>query len=190
MLPGGSKAAYAIVTAALITGFGSAGHAQQPVSQAQNAPAAAGRMVPLSDIEMELQVSGGDGCSGRSMAYRLQILGGAGLVTYTDFGGEPRDAPQQREISTEEIVAVLNQFLRARFLDAQPIYTGCPVALLRGASVQMVSYLTIGASEQKLSLRIGAQRKDVSLFTDYPTDLGQLRDRLVEIGGPKAWRKN
>ncbi len=77
-------------------------------------------MAPLSEIEMELQVSGGDGCSGRCVAYRVQILGGAGLVTYTDFGGEPRDAPQQREISTEEIVAVLNQFLRARFLDAQP----------------------------------------------------------------------
>ena len=68
------------------------------------------------------------------MYYRITMRGD-GLVTLEDLGWgdrRPQQAARTRHINEDEFVAVLNQLLKARFLDAIADYRGGPVAQLRG----------------------------------------------------------
>ena len=50
-------------------------------------------------------------------------------------------------------------------------------------------YGSCGADEPQtdLTLRIGDRRKTVSLYSNYPAELGKLRELVERIGGPQVW---
>ena len=73
--------------------------------------------VPVSDVEIRLVTGGGDGCQGRCVNYRITVHGG-GLVELEDIGSAPRDPARRRSIPSDQVVALVNEALKAGFLDA------------------------------------------------------------------------
>ena len=76
--------------------------------------------VRLSDVEIRWESGGGDGCVGECTIYRVTVQGD-GLVTLEDlgWGNRPPKAPtRRRSIAVEEVVALVNEFLDARFFEA------------------------------------------------------------------------
>ena len=144
--------------------------------------------VPLAEIEMGLELlPSGGGCLGRCPAYRTVILG-TGRVDFDDLGGEPRVRHQQRTIAADEAVSLLNDFLAARFFERPASYDGRQAARRSGDSVQILQHGAADNPTWILSLRVGAQRKSVRLALDEPDELTRLRDRMIALGGPDAWK--
>jgi hypothetical protein len=144
--------------------------------------------VPLSDIEMTLELqAGGGGCLGRCMAYRV-VIHGTGLVDFDDLGGEPRTPHQQRTLAPDETLSLLNDFLSARFFDRPSSDSGRQMAQRNGDSVQILQRGSIDGAFWILSLQLGQQRKAVRLVLDEPDELKRLRERMIAIGGPDAWK--
>jgi hypothetical protein len=143
--------------------------------------------VPLSEVEIRWQCGGGDGCKGGGCTnYRIAVRGD-GRVTLEDLGrggNPPKAAPQQRSISADDAVVLINQLLKARFLEA---FEGTRVAVRKGNS--LFFYGPGGGSGPwvDLTLRVGPSAKTVRVDERTPTELQSLRDRIWKIGGPKAW---
>ena len=145
--------------------------------------------VPLSEMEIRWQSGGGDGCSrpGGCTYYRITVRGD-GRVTLEDLGWGselPKAAPRQRSIPADDVVALINELLEARFLWAPP--EGTRVAVRKGDSLFFL-HGGVGGSGAwvDLTLRVGPSAKTVRL--DKRTgDLRSVEDRIWKIGGPKAW---
>ena len=84
-------------------------------------------LAKLSDIEIRLAYESHGGCLGRCIEYAV-VIRGEGIVEYEDLGGAPRDRPQQRTIPVEEVVSLVDAFIRARFFEALDKYDHEPVA--------------------------------------------------------------
>ena len=143
----------------------------------------------LTDIEIGLGYEGGGGgCVGRCMKYSI-LIRGTGLVEYKDLGGEPRGPERQRSIAVDQVVSLLNEFLRARFLEAPPNYPPVPVGVRDGDSVLFPGRVAApDGLSWDVTLRVGTQTKKVHLYDkDFPAEFGRLRDLVDNIGGPKAW---
>jgi hypothetical protein len=156
--------------------------AQQSATNAPVLPASA----KLADVEMRLVSGGSGGCLGRCIKYAV-LVRGDGVVEYEDIGGEPRDPFQRRTIPIAEAVALLNEFVRARFFEAPARYDHYRVARRDADSVHFDRHSQSDGPEWDLTLRLGTQVKTVHLYIGFPVEFGRLRDLLVAIGGPKAW---
>ena len=126
------------------------------------------------------------GCVGRCIAYRV-VIRGDGVVEYNDLGGEPRDPPQRRTIPVDEVVSLVNEFVRTRFVDAPAKYVGDSKYLREGDSLRLLGSGGADGPEWDLTLRVGTLVKTVHLYMGFPAQFGRLRDLVERIGGPKAW---
>jgi len=140
----------------------------------------------LSDIEVQLAFETHGGCYGRCIKYRVAVRGD-GVVQYEDLGNEPRDQPQRRTIAIDEVVSLVNDFVRARFSDAPARYDEEPVAFRRGDLLNFALRGGADGPDWDLTLRVGSHVKTIHLYKGFPIELGRLRDRVESIGGPKAW---
>jgi hypothetical protein len=142
----------------------------------------------LTEVEIRLSfLGGGGGCVGRCLKYNV-VIRGAGTVEYEDVGQEPRDPRQRRVIPVDDVVALVNEFLRVRFLDAADRYGHAPAAVREGDALRFGYPGSVDGGEWDLTLRIGAVVKTVHLrYPTMPDDLRRLRDLVDNIGGPKAW---
>ena len=137
--------------------------------------------IALNQVELRLQRT-----SGRfSSIYDITIRGD-GTVEYRD-AGEP-DLLQVRSVSTDDVIALVNEFIAAGFLEARESYRGKLALVRQGNGVLLKTLGGPGdASEIRLMLRIGERVKRVSLVEDYPEALGRLPELVDRIGGPNAW---
>lgn len=143
--------------------------------------------VKLSDLEIGLALlGGGGGCSGRCMKYNVRVRGN-GLVEFQDLGGEPRLPFQRRRVPVDDVVALVDAFVRARFFAALPSYNGSRAARRVGDSIHFDIRVMSDGQNWDLTLRLGTQLKTVRLYYDYPDELGRLRDMVDKMGGPQAW---
>ena len=148
-----------------------------------------------ADVEIQWQNGGGDGCASAHCAdYRI-TLRGDGVVRTEDlgWGGQPpRQGIQTRSIAADEFVAVLNQLLDARFLDANADLVRLRVAAKKGDVFYF--YYSGGGNDSPwvdLTLRAGSYRKTVRLHdmeTTTPAALRAVRDRIRSIGGVEGER--
>lgn len=140
----------------------------------------------LSDIEVRLAYEGHGGCVGRCIKYRV-VIHGDGVVEYEDLGGEPREPFRRRTIAIDEVVGLVNEFVRARFFEASASYENEPVAIRQGDALHFALRGGVDGPEWDLTLRAGAAVKTVHLYMGFPAELGRLRDLVESIGGPRAW---
>jgi hypothetical protein len=143
-------------------------------------------MAKLSEVEIHLTFRTGGGCAGRCIAYRVAIRGD-GSVEYEDIGGEPRDPLRRRSVAIDEVVSLVNEFLRARFVDARSVYNNVPIAERQGDSLQFLARGASG-SESTLTLRVATWTKTVQLNFGYPQDYARLLALVELIAGPSAWK--
>ena len=114
-------------------------------------------------------------------------FGATALSRYEDLGGEPRDRSQRRTIPIDEAVALVNEFVRARFFEAPAKYVDELLVRRDGDSIEFVRQMSFDGPEWDLTFRVGTQVKTVRLHMGFPVEFERLRDRIVDIGGPKAW---
>lgn len=144
--------------------------------------------VRLSDVEIQWQSGGGDGCAGDCTNYLIAIRGD-GLVTLKDlgWGDKPAKSPtRQRSIPADSVVALVDEFLKARFFESPDNFKSRRVAVRKGDSLFVYSTVGTGAGWVDLTVRLGSVTKTLHLENETPTDFVRLRDRVFEIGGPKA----
>jgi hypothetical protein len=144
--------------------------------------------IPLGQVEIRLERMSGGGCShcgGFSKSYDV-VIRGDGTIEYRD-GGEP-DHVSVRNVSTDDVIALVNEFIAAGFLEARDAYRGKFGLVRQGNGVQLKnSGPKSEAPEIRLMLRIGDRVKRVSLVEDYPEALGRLPELVDRVGGPNSW---
>lgn len=144
--------------------------------------------IALTQVEIKLERMSGGGCShcgGFSKSYDV-VIRGDGTIEYRD-GGEP-DHVSVRSVSTDDVIALANQFIAAGFLEARDSYRGKFGLVRQGNGVQLKNAGPKSeAPEIRLMLRIGERVKRVSLVEDYPEPLGRLPELVDRIGGPNSW---
>lgn len=140
---------------------------------------------PLSEIDVRLDYELHGGCVGPcTRKYRVEVHGD-GAVSYEVL--DPIGQRQRRTIAVDQVVSLVNEFVRARFFEASASYDEEPVAVRQGHSVRFLLRGGSDGPEWDLRLRVGTQVKVVHLYRGFPTDLGRLRDMVDQIGGPKVW---
>ena len=148
----------------------------------------ASAQIALGQVEIRLERMSGGGCShcgGFSRIYDVAIRAD-GAIEYRD-GGEP-DRVNLRSVSTDEVIALANEFIAAGFLEARESYRGKYGLVRQGNGVALKTFGTDReAPEVRLTLRIGERVKRVSLIADYPDVLGKLPELVDRIGGPNTW---
>ena len=143
--------------------------------------------VRLSDVEIRLVTGGGDGCRGRCVNYRITVRGD-GVVELEDLGDLPRAGTQRRSIAEDEVVALVNEFLGARFFDVLDNPDGTLFAVRKGAVLNLNVVGTAGSGPWvEVTMRLGSASKTVHLKENAPVELGRLKDLVWRIGGPPAW---
>lgn len=143
--------------------------------------------VKLSDVEIHLALlGGGGGCFRRCMKYNVRVKGD-GVVEFEDLGDAPRLPFQRRRVPVDEVVSLVDAFVRARFFEAAPSYTGSRSARREGDSINFDIRGMSDGLTWDLTLRLGSQTKTVRLYDGFPEELGRLRDLVDKMGGPAAW---
>ena len=143
--------------------------------------------IALGQVEIRLErMSGGCSHCGRFSSIYDVTIRGDGTVEYRD-ASEPDDV-HVGSISSDEAIALANEFIAAGFLEARDSYRG-KLGLVRQGNGVLLK--TSGAVEEdgemRLTMRIGDRVKRVSLVADYPEALGRLPELVDRIGGPNVW---
>ena len=166
-----------IVLAALVLGglLTPALHGQVPVLPSSISP---------NEVEIRMTRRAGGGCYGRCLHYRVTISGD-GTVRYEDLASPP--VPQRiRRVAVDEVVALANEFVRARFLEAHPVrYVGESFYVLQNGQLVLHGSGAIDIPIWDLSFRLGTLENSVHLEHGIPNHLGRLRDLVDKLGGPK-----
>jgi hypothetical protein len=165
-----------------VVGSSAEGFAQEYGQSRSSLPSQA----PLAEIQMSLVVGGSGGCVGRCVRYRV-VVEGTGTVRYEDLGTEPRTQSRARSIAVDEALALLNEFLAGGFTHSLTRYEGGPRAIRDGNHVSIGVRGGADGPAWDLTLRVGDYRKTVHMYLDFPSELAEVRDRLIQLGGPAAW---
>jgi uncharacterized protein DUF6438 len=148
----------------------------------------AGQTYPLSEVEVRLVRTPHGGCFGPCVRYEV-VVRGDGTVEYNGVGLV--EGTRARTISIDEVVALVNEFLRARFFDALETYRNPPSTVVRKGD-SIILYGAGGGSDDPqadLTLRLGDRTKTLTLFSNYPAELGRLPELVDRIGGPQVWQR-
>jgi hypothetical protein len=144
----------------------------------------------LSDVEISLVTGGHGGCVGRCVDYHITVRGD-GVVELEDVGTPPRAATQRRSITSDEVVSLVNEFLRARFFDAMNRYDTITFVVRQDDKVLLRSSGGIDGGAIYLTMRLGTLKKTVHLSNNVPVELRALANSVLRIGGrpelPQTW---
>ena len=141
--------------------------------------------IELTDVEIRLDRETGGGCTSRCVRYQV-IVRGDGSVIYEDLALPPVPI-RERIVSADEVVALVNEFVRARFFESPDRYIGRSFYVRDRDQLLLRGMAGADGPSWDLRLRLGQAVKSVHLYLDYPDDLARLRDRVDRLGGPEAW---
>jgi hypothetical protein len=143
--------------------------------------------IRLSDVKIGLVAGGGrSGCIGRCNIYRITIRGD-GVITREDIGPPPRADTLKRTVDVDEVVSLVNEFLKVRFFDALDRYESVMFVERKGDLLLLRGSGGIDGGTIDITMRLGSRTKTVVLSENFPVELGGLRDRILRIGGPQSW---
>ena len=108
------------------------------------------------------------------------------MVRYEDLASPPVPA-RTRRVTVDEVVALANEFVRARFLEAPERYVGQSFYVLQNGQLLLRGSAGADHPTWDLSFRLGTLQKTVHLELGYPDYLGRLRDLVDKLGGPAVW---
>jgi hypothetical protein len=88
----------------------------------------------------------------------------------------------------DEVVALINEFLQVRFFDALDTYRNRTFLIRKGDTVALMGSGGSDDPQSDLIFRIGDRTKTVTLYNNYPAELGRLPELVDRIGGPQVWQ--
>jgi hypothetical protein len=153
-------------------------HGQAPVLPTSLSP---------NDVEIRMTRENHGGCFGRCVHYRVTISGD-GTVRYEDLASPPVP-PRMRKVAVDEVVALANEFVRARFLEAPARFVGQSFYVLQDGQLHVRHSGGADHPTWDLSFRLGTLQNSVHLELGIPDYLARLRDLVDRLGGPEAWTK-
>lgn len=167
------------VLVALVLGvlFTPALHGQAPVLPTSVSP---------NDVEIRMTRESHGGCpEPRCVHYRVTISGD-GTVRYEDLASPP--VPQRtRRVAVDDVVALTNEFVRARFLEAPGRFEGEGFYVVEKGELVLRRSGGIDLPTWNLRFRLGSHQNSVYLVHGIPDYLARLRDLVDKLGGPEAW---
>jgi hypothetical protein len=109
---------------------------------------------PLSAVEVNLVRGIGDGCGGPCTDYRVTVRGdGAvryeGRVIYAGPGQV--EGVRTRSVPVDDVISLVNEFLKARFFQALDTYAACCSFLVRNGDTVALSMVGVVLVSQKYS---------------------------------------
>ena len=145
--------------------------------------------VSPNDVEIRMtRRHGGGGCpEPRCFDYRVTITAD-GTVRYEDLTPPPA-AQRTRKVPVAEVIALTNEFVRARFLEAPGRFDGEASYVLEKSQLALRRSGAIDRTRWNLSFRLGTHQNSVHLEDGIPDYLARLRDLVDKLGGPEAWRE-
>jgi len=137
----------------------------------------------LSDVEIQWQNGGGDGCASVAGCSHYTItVRGDGFVELEELPwGPTRPKPpvRRRSIEPEQVVELVNELFKARFLEALDRYDNVLVV------IRKEDVLTFGIrGGVNLTLRIGSMAKTVRLGENPPVELRAFSERIWRMASP------
>ena len=139
-----------------------------------------------NDVEIRMTRENHGGCpEPRCVHYRVTISGD-GAVRYEDLASPPVPS-RNRRVPVDDVVALVNDFVRARFLEAPARFVGQSFYVLRNRQLELHHSGGADHPTWDLSFRLGAVQNSVHLELGIPDYLGRLTDLVDKIGGPGAW---
>ncbi len=145
----------------------------------------------LSDVEIRWQSDGGDGCAKVDGCSHYQIIfRGDGFVELEELPWvppRPKPAIRRRSIDPSQIVELINELFKARFLEALDGNEGVRVVIRKGDVLTFRSRAGVGAGWVDLTLRIGSMAKTVRLGENPTVELRGVSERIVRMAGPESW---
>jgi hypothetical protein len=179
--------AFALVLSVLVAGGREQAGAPISAGKSMNLPAS----VTLSEVEIRWRSDGGDGCAkvGGCSHYQI-IFRGDGFVELEELPWvppRPKPAIRRRSIDPSQIVELINELFKARFLEALDNYHGVSVAIQKGDILTFGSRGGVGGGWVDLTLRIGSMEKTVRLGEDPPIEMRSVSERIWRLAGPESW---
>src|SRR5579862_2220162 len=115
----------------------------------------AAAQIPLSAVEVRLVRTPGDGCSAPCSRYEVTVRGD-GSVTYDGTVWYPGAGQVQgirtRSVPVDEVIALVNEFLKARFFNALDTYAACCSPLVRNGETVALYGMGPGSGGLKVDL--------------------------------------
>jgi hypothetical protein len=125
-------------------------------------------------------------CFGACRTYRLTVAGD-GSVRYQGIANVATIGMRQATISMDSVARLLNEFLRVHFMDALDRYSGREMVELTNGEYRRVLQTTTDLPSQVVTLQLGAKRKQVVLYDNFPAELGALPNLVDEVTNSKRW---
>jgi len=138
----------------------------------------------LSEVLVRMDRSPGCGCYGPRPSYSVSVRG-TGEVEYRGTGF--LKGVRTRTIALDDVVKLVDEFFRARFLDARDQYNFTPRAIRDGEGLAVRWRGGASGATIDLTLQLSDRKKSVRLSMDYPSELEHLAQLLDKIGGPEVW---
>ena len=142
----------------------------------------------LSDVEIRWQSEGGDGCAsvGGCSDYTITVRGDGSVELEELPWGPTRPKPpvRRRSIEPEQVVELVNELFKARFLEALDRYDNVLVVIRKEDVLTFGIRGGVGAGWVNLTLRIGSMAKTVRLGENPPVELRAFSERIWRMASP------
>jgi hypothetical protein len=145
----------------------------------------AAAQVALSEVEVRLVRRPTGGCVDPCpVNYRVTIRGD-GAVEYEGTGLV--EGVRKRSISPDEVVSLVNEFLRARFFNLLDTYRACCSFVVRnGDTVAVYGKTSADEPRTDLTLRIGTRTKTVTLAYPHRLRVQHLSETGRRSASPRS----
>jgi hypothetical protein len=150
---------------------------------AQEGPVPRPRSYRVADVVIGLERTA---CFGTCPIYRVSVSGD-GAVEYQGVRFVQTVGVEKATVDPEQVLSLLNEFLRVRFFDAADRYAGSERARRAGSDFVIESVVVTALPSQILTLRLGERTKRVVLYDNDPLELGKLPDLIDRAVGSERW---
>jgi hypothetical protein len=150
---------------------------------AQRPPEAGQRTYQPSDISIGLERTP---CFGGCPVYRLTVSGD-GTVEYQGTRFVDTIGAARGTVDVDQVVLLVNEFLRVRFFGAMDRYAGEERVRRSGSGFLLESITVTDLPSQILTLKLGDRSKRVVLYDNVPVELAALPDLVDRTLRADQW---
>jgi hypothetical protein len=157
------------------------------VAQAEKSPVASNvsrdDYIPLKEVSLGIERTR---CLGTCTVYRVSISG-FGRVEYEGLDHVDAIGVHESEVSVDDVVKLVNQFLKVRSFESPEEYASQELAKLEGEKLVRLRSFVTDRPSTILRLRLGKKSKEVVLYHNFPVEYEELANEIDRVAGTAQW---